>query len=636
MTFHLWIVIFFCNFATSSINICTRRYFRSKNKHNMQTLCHLSILAHEQAKIYGNREAFVYKDFGGTTWKSCSWNQFSNYVKAVSNALVELEVGIQENIAVFSQNSLQYAMVDFGAWGVRAVTVPFYATTSEEQVQFMINDAKIRYIFCGEQEQYDKARRVMTQCPTLEKIIVFDSNVRLSSHDPNSIYFGQFLKMGADMKHAEEVQKRSSEATNEELANILYTSGTTGVSKGVMLTHGQYTAAFLDNHNALPLSPKDRVLNFLPFTHIFEKGWALLCVTEGCTLIINTVPGEVQETMRQTHPTCMSAVPRFWEKVYAGVKAKIDGAEGMQKKIFEEALKIGHAHNVEYLAKGKRPPLWLQMKYQAINKTIFSLIRKQLGLTNPNIFPTAGSFIAPDVQEFILSIGIFMLAGYGLTESLATVSCVHKDKPFNIGSIGRPIESIDIKFSDEGEILLKGPTITKGYYNRPDLNSETFTEDGYFRTGDAGYMKDGELYITERIKDLFKTSNGKYIAPQPIEAKILVDKFVEQVSIIADQRKYVSALIVPAFNQLEKWANENGIQYADREELCKDERVNKMIMERIDTLQQSLAHYEKIKRFTLMPHHFSLERGEITNTLKIKRRVLLENYADIIEKMYEE
>ena len=229
-----------------------------------------------------------------------------------------------------------------------------------------------------------------------------------------------------------------------------------------------------------------------------------------------------------------------------------------------------------------------------------------------------------------------MVVGYGLTESLATVSNDHLDKPYTIGSIGRPIDSIDIKFSEEGEILLKGPTITKGYYNRPDLNAVAFTEDGYFRTGDVGYMKDGELYITERIKDLFKTSNGKYIAPQMVESKILVDKYVEQVAVIADQRKFVSALIVPTYPLLEQYARDNGIQFADREELCRDSKVNAMIADRIDTLQQTLANYEKIKRFTLMPHHFSLEKGEVTNTLKIKRNVLNKNYADVINAMYDE
>jgi long-chain acyl-CoA synthetase len=259
-----------------------------------------------------------------------------------------------------------------------------------------------------------------------------------------------------------------------------------------------------------------------------------------------------------------------------------------------------------------------------------------MGLLNPHFFPTAGAAVSPKVEEFIHSIGIFLMVGYGLTESFATASNDRMDKPYSIGSIGRPLPGLSVKISEEGEILLKGPTITKGYYNRPDLNAQAFTADGYFRTGDVGYLKDGELYITERIKDLFKTSNGKYIAPQMIEAKILVDKYIETITIIADERKFVSALIVPVYDLLEKWARENGVSFVSREELCRNPKVNAMLMERIDTLQQTLANYEKIKRFTLLPHHFSMENGEITNTLKIKRNVVAKRYKDVIDAMYKD
>lgn len=600
----------------------------------MQTNSHLSVLVHDQAELYANKVALEYKDFGGNQWKSVTWRQFSSQVTRVSNAMLSLGIKVQEKVAIFSQNTLQYVYTDFGAWGIRACTVPFYATTSEESIQFMVNDAQIRFIFCGEQEQYDKARRVQHLCPTVEKLIVFDRGVRLSTHDPSSIYFDDFLKMGDGEPYKASIEALKASATWEDLACILYTSGTTGNSKGVMLSHGQFHAAFIDNHKGLDLNPRDRILNFLPFTHIFEKGWSLCCLTEGCTLIINTNPHEVQQSMRETHPTCMCAVPRFWEKVYAGIVAKIDNASPMQQRLFRRAIAVGKRHNIDYLSKGKRPPLTLRLEYKMMERTVFSLVKKQLGLENAHFFPTAGSFVSPKVEEFVHSIGITMMVGYGLTESLATVSNDHVGEPFTVGSIGRPIDSIDIKFSEEGEILLKGPTITQGYYNRPDLNAQAFTADGYFRTGDCGYMKDGELYITERIKDLFKTSNGKYIAPQMVESKILVDKYVEQVAVIADQRKFVSALIVPTYPLLEEYARNNGIAFKDREELCANPKVHAMIADRIDTLQQTLASYEQVKRFVLMPHHFSLERGEITNTLKIKRNVLNKHYADIIEEMY--
>ena len=602
----------------------------------MQVRSHMSVLVHDLAKKYGEREALIYQDFGGKEWKSLSWNKFSATVKQVSNALLNIGVKEQENIGIFSQNSIQYLFCDFGAWGVRAVTIPFYATSSEQQIQFMINDAKVRFLFVGEQEQYDRARRVVSLCPTLERIIVYDAMVHISEHDTNAIYFDDFLKLGDKLPRQTEVEQRQREANNDDIANILYTSGTTGDSKGVILTHGQFHAAIIANDECVDVNEHDRVMNFLPYTHIFERGWAILCLSEGATLIVNTHPQEVQQSMRETHPTCMSSVPRFWEKVYQGVMEKIDHASSVQRKLFHHALAVGRKHNIEYLSLGKKPPMALHLEYELLNRTVFSLVRKELGLENAHLFPTAGAAVSEHVEEFVHSIGLNMIVGYGLTESLATVSCDHLNKPYTVGSVGRPINGIDIRISDEGEILLKGPTITKGYYNREDLTRQAFTEDGYFRTGDAGYLKNGELFLKERIKDLFKTSNGKYIAPQMIESKILVDKYIDQIAVIADQRKFVSALIIPVYGMLEEYARAHNIAFENREQLCANPQIYAMMKERIDTLQQQLAHYEQVKRFTLLPHQFSMEKGELTNTLKIRRRVLNENYKAEIDKMYED
>ena len=602
----------------------------------MQVRSHMSVLVHDLAKKYGEREALIYQDFGGKEWKSLSWNKFSATVKQVSNALLNIGVKEQENIGIFSQNSIQYLFCDFGAWGVRAVTIPFYATSSEQQIQFMINDAKVRFLFVGEQEQYDRARRVVSLCPTLERIIVYDAMVHISEHDTNAIYFDDFLKLGDKLPRQTEVEQRQREANNDDIANILYTSGTTGDSKGVILTHGQFHAAIIANDECVDVNEHDRVMNFLPYTHIFERGWAILCLSEGATLIVNTHPQEVQQSMRETHPTCMSSVPRFWEKVYQGVMEKIDHASSVQRKLFHHALAVGRKHNIEYLSLGKKPPIALHLEYELLNRTVFSLVRKELGLENAHFFPTAGAAVSEHVEEFVHSIGLNMIVGYGLTESLATVSCDHLNKPYTVGSVGRPINGIDIRISDEGEALLKGPTITKGYYNREDLTRQAFTEDGYFRTGDAGYLKNGELFLKERIKDLFKTSNGKYIAPQMIESKILVDKYIDQIAVIADQRKFVSALIIPVYGMLEEYARAHNIAFENREQLCANPQIYAMMKERIDTLQQQLAHYEQVKRFTLLPHQFSMEKGELTNTLKIRRRVLNENYKAEIDKMYED
>lgn len=602
----------------------------------MQVKSHLSVLIHDLANKYGDKTALTFKKFGSDKWQSVSWNQFSLRVKQVSNALLNIGAKPHDKIAVFSQNCVHYLYTDFGAYGIKVCSIPFYATSSEQQIQYMINDGQVRFLFVGEQEQYDKAHRVFALCPSLERIIIFDSSVRISTHDPAALYFKDFIKLGENLPRQTEVEALYQSASMDDMANILYTSGTTGDSKGVMLTYGQYDAALRANDEVVPVSEKDRVINFLPFTHIFERGWAYLCLSEGAQLIINTYPHEIQESMRQVHPTCMCSVPRFWEKVYIAVKAKMDEAGSVQKKLFYHALAVGRKRNIEYIANGKRPPLTLELEYKIINKTILSMVRKQLGLEHPNIFPTAGAYVSPEVEEFILSVGIGMVVGYGLTESLATVSCVHLDKKFTIGSVGRPISSIQIKIGEDNEILLKGPTITKGYYHRDTTNAKVFDEEGFFHTGDAGYMKDGELFLTERIKDLFKTSNGKYIAPQQVESLLLVDKFIDQVAVIADQRKFVSALIVPEFRLVEDWAREHHIAFSSREDLCANEQVKKMLQERINTLQQQLAYYEQIKRITLLPHHFSMESGELTNTLKIRRPIINKNYQAEIDKMYEE
>lgn len=602
----------------------------------MQTRHHLSVLIHEQAKKYGSRDALTFRSFGSLKWKTVSWKQFSLRVKQVSNALIDFGLKPQEKIGVFAQNCLQYLYSDFGAYGVRAVSIPLYATSSEQQIQYIINNAQIRFLFVGEQEQYNKAHRIFSLCPTLERIIIFDHSVRLSAYDTNAIYFEDFIRLGENLPHQLEVEKRWTDANDEDICNILYTSGTTGVSKGVVLTYGQYDAAMEANGKSVPVGEQDRVVSFLPITHIFERGWLYLCLTAGAHIIINTYPKEIQQTMREVKPTAMSAVPRFWEKVYIAVKERIDSANPVQKKLFNRALAVGKKYNIDYLSKGKRPPLALSAEYQVYNKSVMALVRKQIGLQNPHFFPTAGAYVSPEVEEFVHSIGIYMMVGYGLTESLATVSCDRMDRPYTVGSVGRPVDGIQIKIGENNEILLKGPTITRGYYELPNANAAAFDEDGFFHTGDAGYMKDGELYLTERIKDLFKTSNGKYVAPQMVEAMLLVDKYVDQVVVIADQRKFVSALIVPEFRLLEEYASDHGIACVDREDLCENKQIKDMMMERIKTLQQSLAHYEQIKRFTLLPHHFNMERGELTDTLKIRRPAVYKIYKDVIDSMYEE
>ncbi|MDD2644769.1 MAG: long-chain fatty acid--CoA ligase [Bacteroides sp.] len=599
---------------------------------------HLSVLIRHKAKKYGKRAALKYRNYATGKWVPISWNQFSDTVDRTANALAHWGVEEHENIGIFSQNKPEYLYVDFGAFANRSVTIPFFATSSPSQVQYMINDAQVRYVFVGEQFQYDTAFRVIGLCPTLKQIIIFDKSVVIDSRDEHSIYFEEFLAKGNEVSHEELVEKRRKEACPEDLANILYTSGTTGESKGVTLHHSNYLAAFVSHDERLAcMNDKDVVMSFLPLAHIFEKAWVYYSLYVGCLVCINLNPADIQKTLKEVRPTLMSNVPRFWEKVYIGVQEKIESTTGITRMLMLDALKVGKKHNIDYVRVGKKPPLGTQLKYKFYEKTVYTLLKKTLGLENGKFFPTAGATVPDEICEFVHSVGINMLVGYGLTESTATVSCYKdKDRGFEIGSVGTPMPGIEVKIGENNEILLRGETITKGYYNKEKENEKAFDEEGFFRTGDAGFMKNGELYLTERIKDLFKTSNGKYITPQALEAKLLVDRYIDQIAIIADQRKFVSALIVPDFHYLDDYAKEEGIKYDSREELIKNPRIIRLFEKRIETLQQQFAHYEQIKKFTLLSNPFSIKSGELTTTLKLRRGVVAENYKEIIEKMYRE
>ena len=602
----------------------------------MITLCPFSRLIHEQAKKYGEKTALSYRDYSCNKWIPISWNTFSEKVTTVSNALVELGIRVQENIAVFSQNMPEDFYVDFGAYGIRAVTIPFFPNSSPSQIKYMVDDAEIRLIFVGEQQQYDTIIPIFPLSSTLEHLVIFDRNVVRHPTDRFSIYFDDFLKLGLQRSHQEEVNRRTALARPEDIANILYTSGTTGVSKGVVLTHKMYQTAMRENDKVLPLSENDIFLNFLPFTHVFERGWAYLGLSEGCQQAINLRPTDILQSLKEVHPTCMSAVPRFWEKVYEGVLEKANHLSGLKRKLFRKAMTIGRIYQIDYLSKGRKPPMWLSLEYKFLESTIIDVLKKSLGLERSNFFPTAGAAISKEVEAFVHICGIQMITGYGLTESTATVSCGRIGQPFTIGSVGRVLEGVTAKIGENDEILLKGDTIFKEYYRKPKETHEVIDDEGWFHTGDAGYIKNGELFLTDRIKDLYKTSNGKYIAPQQIESKLIVDRFIDQIVVIADRHKYVSALIVPSYTLLQEYAKQQGIAHESLEELCNNPQIHRYLSERINTLQQDLAYYEQVKKFCLLPQPFSMERNEITSTLKMRRKVIFEHYSEEIESMYQE
>ena len=603
---------------------------------NNMTYHHLSVLVHRRAEKYGDKVALKYRDYETSQWIPITWNQFSQTVRQVANALVELGVQEEENIGIFSQNKPECLYIDFGAFANRAVTIPLYATSSPAQAQYIINDAQIRYIFVGEQFQYDAAFSVFGFCQSLQQLIIFDRAVVRDPRDMTSIYFDEFLETGKGLPNNDMVEERTSRASDDDLANILYTSGTTGEPKGVMLHHSNYMEAFrIHDIRLVDMTDQDVSMNFLPLTHVFEKAWTYLCIHKGVQICINLRPVDIQTTIKEIRPTLMCSVPRFGEKVYAGVQEKIAQETGLKKAMMLDAIKVGKIHNIDYLRKGKTPPLMLHLKYKFYEKTVYALLKKTIGIENGNFFPTAGAAVPDEICEFVHSVGINMLVGYGLTESTATVSCF-LNQGYEIGSVGTVMPDVEVKIGDENEILLRGKTITKGYYKKAEATAAAIDKDGWFHTGDAGYLKDGQLYLTERIKDLFKTSNGKYVSPQALETKLAIDRYIDQIAIIADQRKFVSALIVPVYGFVKDYAKEKGIEYKDMNELLQHPKIMGLFRARIDTLQQQFAHYEQVKRFTLLPEPFSMERGELTNTLKLKRPVVAKNYKNVIDRMYEE
>ena len=597
---------------------------------------HFAELIHRQAERYGNRTALKHRDNATGKWLKISWREFSDKVMLTAKAMAEFGIKVQENIGVYSQNMPQCLYTDFGAYGNRVVSIPMYATNSPGQIEYIINDAKIRTLFVGEQLQYNNAFKVQKDSKYLERLVVFDPAVKMNPEDKTSIYFDDFLRLG-DNAHAESTVKiRMTEAVPEDLATIIYTSGTTGESKGVMLPHSCYLEAMRIHDVRLPLvTDKDLSMSFLPMTHIFEKAWCYYCLHKGVTIAINQDPKMIQKTLPEVHPTLMCNVPRFWEKVYAGVHEKINSASPAMKKIFLDAIETGRRYNLEYKNKGIPAPCSLKLKFQFYNKTVFTLLKKVLGIERGRFFPVAGAPLSDTINEFLQSVNIPIAYGYGLSETTATV-CFYPEIGFQFGSIGEVMPGVQVKIDPgNNEILVKGKTVMSGYYNKPEETRKAFTEDGFFRTGDAGRLEGNTLFFTERIKDLYKTSNGKYIAPQAIEMVMSGDNYIEQIAVIGDQRKFVSALIVPAYPLLEKYAGEKGISFESREELVKNKDIIRFIEARVEEHQKNLASYEKIKRFTLLPEPFMMG-CELTDTLKLRRPVVLQKYATEIEAMYEE
>ncbi|MDP4239893.1 MAG: long-chain fatty acid--CoA ligase [Bacteroidota bacterium] len=594
---------------------------------------HFSQLIFAQAKKYGDKVVMCHREKPGDEWSTISWASFASRVLTIAKALVELGVTEQQRVAQFSQNKAENLIVDFALFANRAIMVPLYATSTAPQVEFIVNDAEIEIMFVGDQQQYNVALEVQRNSKFLKEIIVFDKDVVLADSN-HAMYYDDFFALGEKSTKHFEVQHRQNEATEDDLACILYTSGTTGNPKGVMMPHSCFNEAIRIHVIRLTsITDKDTTIAFLPLSHVFERTWCYFCIFKGATIYINQRPIEIQQTIRDVRPTLMCAVPRFWEKVYVGVKENLSKFSPFMLGVVTWAIAIGKNYNVDHLRVGKQPGAMLRLKYLIADKLIFSKVKQTLGIENVQMLPVAGARLSDEISLFFRSIGVPLVYGYGLTESTATVTC-YEYTGYEIGTVGSIMPDVKVKIGDDSEILLKGKTIFPGYYNNPAANKLAFTEDGWFKTGDAGYIKANSIILTDRIKDLFKTSNGKYIAPQEIETRLGLDKYIEQVAVIGDERNYVTAIIAPNIPALEEYAQKNKIPYEKTDELLKSPAILEFIQTRIAAQQKGMANYELIKRFTLIPKSFTIEAGELTNTLKVRRTVIMQKYKALIDEMY--
>jgi long-chain acyl-CoA synthetase len=597
----------------------------------------LSDIVHSRAKETGDKEALRIRNEQTGMWTSVSWKTFSDKIRHTACALYRYGIKPHDRVGVYSQNFAECFYIDFAVFSNQAISVPMYATSSIPQISYIIDETEMSLLFVGEQLQYDNARVVQKNSRFLKQLILIDKNIRKSKNDTTSLYFDEFINENlVSAEDLAEIEKRSSKIEDSDVVHIIYTSGTTGEPKGVMLTQENYLTAFKIHDLRLHYLPKGFVsMCFLPLTHIFEKAWSILCLHWGCVLAINRNPGEIRVTMKEVSPEAMCSVPRFWDKVYAGVQEKIDNLNFILKWIFNDAVSTGRRHNLDYRNTDRKAPWWIRQKFRIYNKTIFNLIKKEIGLEKGIVYPCAGAALSDEINTFMQSINIPLVYGYGLTETTATVSCFTQIR-FKIGTIGKVMPEVDVRIGENDEIQVKGGSVTKGYFRKPEETANSFTEDGWFRTGDAGTLNENnELTIRERIKDLYKTVNGKYIAPQQLETRLAGDKYIDTAAIIGDQRKYVTALIVPDFNELEKYAEKHLITYDSMEELCNNQLIHDLFKLRIDSMQNEFANYEQIKRFCILSESFSIESGELTNTLKIKRSFIEKKYKSIIDSLYQ-
>ena len=599
---------------------------------------HLAEYPHQFRVRYPNKTILRYYNKRNERWEKLSGQQVADRCLAAAKGLAYLQLQPGDRVGIYSPNRVGCIATELGLFMMRVVSVPLYATSTPDQVEFIVQDAGVETMFVGGQFQYNNAYEVQLRGGCLRRLVIFDPEVVLAPGDTTSMYYEEFIRRGDAVAYENKATVTASQALATDLAVIIYTSGTTGRSKGVMLHHSNFIEQVYAHQLKYPfISNRDVSMCFLPLNHIFEKAWSYLCLSMGCQVAILSDPKRILDALPVVRPTMMSNVPRFWEKVYIGVQDKINRSPSPLRRVMHHAIQVGEHYFFDYINEGKKPSIFLSLLYQAYDKVLFTKVKKAIGLQRGRFFPTAGASVSPEISRFFRSINVPMCVGYGLSETTATVSS-QPMRGFDLESIGTIMPALQVKIDPEtSEILIKGPTVTRGYYNNPEADAEAFTPDGFFRTGDAGRLEGNVLYFTERIKDLFKTANGKYIAPQMIEGLLTVDPLFEQVAVIADGYKFVSALIYPNWEALRREARHRGIEEGLTDaELAVHHEVHRMIMAHLEQNLKSVAQYEKVKKFHLLTEPFSVERGELTNTLKVRRKVVAELYAAEIASMYEE
>lgn len=593
----------------------------------MQQL-HLIRLFRERIAQLGNKAALRVQQDG--QWRAIGWRTLGQAMDYCAQALIRAGHQECEMVGIYSRNMPEWTQADLGILAARGVSVPIYPTSTLEQARYIVRDAGIKTLFVGEQPQFDQALQLL-ESGDIRAIVALDSAVDLRGCE-QACHFQTFLISGNHHPSELELRRREQHYAMDDLFTLIYTSGTTGEPKGVMLDFANLSACLQMHDDRLEVGEDDVSICMLPLSHVFERGWSFYVLYRGAENVYIRDPQQVMNVIGEVKPTLMCSVPRLYEKAYALIQAKVAEAPALRRALFGWATRVG-TRVVERRQQEKRVSPLLYVQLALAERLVFRKLRARFG-GRTRFLPVAGARLADDVNLFFQAMGLNLKYGYGMTETMATVCC-YEDSRFQLGSIGTPLSGIEVKLGESKELLVRAPTVMRGYYKKPDATAEVMTEDGFLRTGDAGDIDaKGNIYFTERLKELMKTSNGKYVAPQVVEGAIGKDRFIEQIAIIADARHFVSALIVPCYESLEEYARSINLQYQCKSELLRNSKVVEFFESRINELQKELAKFEQVKKFTLLPRAFSMELGEITPTMKLRRRIIEATYKQEIEQMY--